>query len=198
MLNRRKNPRALLPEALEGTLRLMEDVIVESYASSEITVVSGVPARSDQSLAITSVGVAPPAPLEVRVTESTPAIVDGVLKHRLRLRVVDRDRGDRGPTGALAREVPIRLLEMSAGGCLLETSVPISQGTSGQLEVQIDGDIRSDALRVCRCTLVRGAGSVFRVGAEFAASPSLKSVRWLATTAAHNGLAERAAGTGIR
>ena len=47
-------------------------------------------------------------------------------------------------------------------------------------------------------TLVRGAGSVFRVGAEFAASPSLKSVRWLATNAADNGLAERAAGSGMR
>jgi len=178
MLDRRKHRRVLLGEALEGTLRLTEDVVVESYASSEITVVSGVPARSDQCFAIAPVGAAPSTPLDVRVTESTPAVIDGVLRHRLRLRIVNHDRRGRPRMlGALVREVPVRLLDMSEGGCLLETSVPINQGTAGELYVPIDGEMRSDALRVCRCSLVRGAGSVFRLGAEFAPASNGASLR---------------------
>ncbi len=168
MLDRRKFPRALLAEALEATLRLTEDVLVESYASNEITVVSGVPARSDQCLAIAPVGAAPPAPFDVRVTESTPAVVDGVLRHRLRLRVLDHQRFDQPRMrGALVRDVPVRVLDVSAGGCLMETGGPVNHGTAGELHVTINGEEHADTLRVCRCSLVRGAGSMFRLGAEF-------------------------------
>lgn len=179
MLNRRKYPRALLPRALDGTLRLTESVVVERYASREITVVSGVPAVSDQRLAIAPVGMAPPEPLDVKVTQSVPAVVDGVLKHRLRLRVLDHEHLDRPRMGMLVRDVPIRVIDVSAGGCLLEASVPISHGTAGELHLAIDGQMRSDALRVCRCSLVRGAGSLFRIGAEFAPMPHGASVRAL-------------------
>lgn len=168
MLNRRKHPRCLLHKALDGTLRLTEDVVVESYASSEITVVSGLPARSHQCLALAAAGTATPTPFDVVVTESTPAVVDGVLKHRLRLRLANRHHVEPPRMlGALVRDVRVRVLDISAGGCLLEAGTAIAHGTGGQLAVSVDGESLLDALRVCRCQLVEGAGSVFRLGAQF-------------------------------
>jgi len=180
MLDRRRHPRSALTDALPGTLRLVEDVLVESFGSTEMTVVSGVPARSDQCLAITPLGGAPPSALDVQVTESTPAVVDGVLKHRLRLRVISERHAERPRLlGALIRQVPVRLMDVSAGGCLLESNVPVGHGTGGELHVALDGEQTSDGLRVCRCQLVRGAGSVFRLGAEFTPSRNGRSLREL-------------------
>ncbi len=188
MLDRRKHPRAALTEALPGTLRLVEDVVVENFGGSEMTVVSGVPARSDQHLAITPVGGAHPSALDVQVTESTPAVVDGVLRHRLRLRVIAERHIERPKLlGALIRQVPVRVLDMSAGGCLLETDVPVSHGTGGELHVPVDGYTTTDGLRVCRCQLIHGAGSVFRLGAEFTPSRNGRSLRDLVTRASGQG-----------
>ncbi len=196
MFDRRKHPRAVLAIPLDGVLSVSEEVLVESYASREITVVSGVPARSDQHLVIAPIGAAP-TPLDVRVTESTPAVVNGVLKHRLRLRVVDGECPERPLLlGELVRQIPVRVLDMSEGGCLLETHVAVSHGTAGELQVSIDGEVRSDKLRVCRSNLVRGAGSIFRLGAEFTPFANGESVRaLLPTVLARRSVAERAVGS---
>ncbi len=185
MLDRRKHPRSALADALPGMLRLVEDVVLENFGGSEMTVVSGVPARSDQCLAITPVGGAAPSALDVQVTESTPAVVDGVLKHRLRLRVL-AERNVHPPRllGALVRQIPVRVLDMSLGGCLLESNVPVGHGTGGDLHVDVNGGTTSDGLRVCRCRLIHGAGAVFRLGAEFSPSRNGRSLRDLMSRAA--------------
>jgi hypothetical protein len=180
MLDRRQHPRSALAEALAATLRLVEDVVLESFGSSEMTIVSSVPARPDQNLAIAPFGGAPISPLDVLVTESRPAIVDGVLKHRVRLRVVNHDRVERPRLfGALIRQLPVRVLDMSAGGCLLESNVPVGHGTGGEVQLDVGGEVKSDVLRVCRCQLVPGAGSMFRLGAQFSHARDRQSLREL-------------------
>ena len=71
--------------------------------------------------------------------------------------------------GVLARDMSVRLLEISRGGCLLESSSHVPVGTLGALSVEVDGTEYVDQVRVVRCQLIPGAGSTHRVGAEFLA-----------------------------
>jgi hypothetical protein len=66
----------------------------------------------------------------------------------------------------LVRSVPVRLVEVSRGGCRLECASRIESGTSGQLAVELLGLMRIDDIRVARCQQRMGAGEVFHVGAE--------------------------------
>lgn len=69
--------------------------------------------------------------------------------------------------GVLARDISVRLLEISRSGCLLECSCSLAAGTLGALSVEVDGTVYVDQVRVVRCQLLAGAGNTHRVGAEF-------------------------------
>jgi hypothetical protein len=69
--------------------------------------------------------------------------------------------------GVLTRDLSIRVLNVSRGGCLLETGSALEAGTIAVLRVSIDGQEYSDDVRVIRCQRVEGAGSTYQVGAEF-------------------------------
>jgi PilZ domain len=69
--------------------------------------------------------------------------------------------------GVLARDMSVRLLEISRGGCLLESSHFVPVGTLGALSVVVDGMEYDDEVRVVRCQLMPGAGNTHRVGVEF-------------------------------
>ena len=69
--------------------------------------------------------------------------------------------------GVLSRDLSVRLLEISRGGCLLESSHFVPVGTLGALSVVVDGTEYDDEVRVVRCQLVPGAGNTHRVGVEF-------------------------------
>lgn len=74
--------------------------------------------------------------------------------------------GGHEPVATLVRSIPVRLIEVSTGGCRLESASRIESGTSGQLAVLLQGLMRIDDVRVARCQARAGAGSVFQVGAE--------------------------------
>ena len=69
--------------------------------------------------------------------------------------------------GVLARDMSVRLLEISRSGCLLESSCSVPVGTLGALSIDVDGSEYVDQVRVVRCQIVPGAGNTHRVGAEF-------------------------------
>ena len=66
----------------------------------------------------------------------------------------------------LVRSVPVRLVEVSRGGCRLECASRLESGVSGQLAVELAGLVRIDDVRVARCQPRAGAGQVYQVGAE--------------------------------
>ena len=66
----------------------------------------------------------------------------------------------------LVRSVPVRLVEVSQGGCRLECASRLESGASGQLAVELAGLMRIDDIRVARCQQRAGAGAVYQVGAE--------------------------------
>jgi hypothetical protein len=70
-------------------------------------------------------------------------------------------------SGMLARNVPTRLIDISRTGCLLESRQRVEDGTVGELQLQVQRETFVDDIRVTRCVLVEGSGSIYRVGAEF-------------------------------
>ena len=93
-------------------------------------------------------------------------------------------------TGMLARDVPTRLLDISRTGCLLESRMRVEEGTVGELQLQVQLETFVDDVRITRCVLVEGSGSIYRVGAEFVQTrrPGEHSIR-RAITAILRGLA---------
>jgi hypothetical protein len=70
-------------------------------------------------------------------------------------------------TGTLGRNVSMRLIEISRSGCLLESRHRVEVGIVGELQLQVRRETFADDVRVTRCVLVEGSGSIYRVGAEF-------------------------------
>ena len=79
----------------------------------------------------------------------------------------------------LARDVPTRLIDISRTGCLLESRHRVEDGTVGELQLQVKSETFVDDVRVTRCVLVEGSGSIYRVGAEFVQTrrPGERSIR---------------------
>ena len=87
-------------------------------------------------------------------------------------------------TGMLGRSVPTRLIDISRTGCLLESRQRVEEGTVGELQLQVERETFVDDVRVTRCVLVEGSGSVYLVGAEFVQTrrPDEHSIRRAITT----------------
>jgi hypothetical protein len=88
MRRTRRDTRYLLSRPWEGTLRIPGDVVVERHdeATNELWVVSTSPAHRDERLRLDLAN--PRRSLAVRVIESSPVLLDGVMRHRLRLAIV--------------------------------------------------------------------------------------------------------------
>jgi hypothetical protein len=67
----------------------------------------------------------------------------------------------------MVRSFPVRLVEVSRCGCLVECSSKLDSGTSGLLTVELAGSKRVDHFRVVRRQERLGAGEVYQLGAEW-------------------------------
>jgi PilZ domain len=67
----------------------------------------------------------------------------------------------------VAREVGVRLVDISVSGCLLESSRQLSLGAMGTLLVTFEGRTLVDDVRVIRCRLSEGSSGIYHIGAEF-------------------------------
>ena len=99
-------------------------------------------------------------------------------------------------TGTLARDVAMRLVDISRTGCLLESRQRVEVGTVGELQLQVQRETFVDDVRVTRCVRVEGSGSIYRVGAEFVQTrrPGEHSIRRAVTTTLRE-LATRSTGS---
>jgi hypothetical protein len=88
MPGRRRDQRFTLSVPWEGALRVPADVVIERYGEKEVWVVSSAPAHRDELLTLDATGWGPPVTMNVRVTNSVPVLVDGVVRHRLQLAIV--------------------------------------------------------------------------------------------------------------
>lgn len=80
----------------------------------------------------------------------------------------------------LGREVAVRLTNISASGCLVESSNCLAPGTTGSLVLTFEGQEYVDDVRIIRCLEFEGSSGGYHIGAEF-----------LWTTAPHEGSLRR-------
>jgi hypothetical protein len=79
--------RYLLPKPVEGSLRVREEVAIESRNERQIVVLSSTPSLPDDTLTLELPGV-DPRHVPVTVAESKPVVApDGSLRHRILLDV---------------------------------------------------------------------------------------------------------------
>jgi hypothetical protein len=99
MNGRRRHPRFLLPEPLDGTLRLREEVAIERWGDGEVEVMAAVPCRPGEKLVLEVTGNGH-KPQHLVVRESRPFVAaDGAIRHRILLAIdpgaVPADKGNR-------------------------------------------------------------------------------------------------------
>ncbi len=87
------------------------------------------------------------------------------------------DAGD--AFGVLGRDVPVRLVNVSASGCLLEAAAGLEVGTTGTLWVTLDGTTCCDEVRITRCAPLAGSTATHALGAQFlwTSQPATQSLR---------------------
>ncbi len=169
MTCRRRYQRFLLRVPIQGSLRFATDALFERFDGQEIQVLSPVPAERNEVLRVNDVVLRPPIALAVRVEETEPVMVDGTLRHRLRLRGA--------PTTAdvhrteimvnLGHEMPVRVIDISYGGCLLEAEDAVEPAALGELLLVIGGRVSSGLVRIGRSTPIAGRGSTRRIAVQF-------------------------------
>jgi hypothetical protein len=64
----------------------------------------------------------------------------------------------------LLRELSVRLVNVSAFGCLIESERWIEVGTIGTLQLRLGDEECKDDVEVVRCEAIRGATTVYHVG----------------------------------
>ena len=88
-------------------------------------------------------------------------------------------RGD-GPLGGLTTQLRVRVLNASASGCLVEAPRALPVGTVAHLRVRIFDREYDDQVRVTRCQILAGAGSIFHIAMQFLTTvpPYAESLRY--------------------
>jgi hypothetical protein len=198
MSERRRANRFIVPESGHGSLRLMQDVYLEHTTPDAVVVISDVAVSQGEELALElprELGTRSVVP--VRVTASNALRVGETRRHRVNLAILPglpgtgtdaemRDGPARSPIkvplpaiGVLIRRVPVRIRDVSAVGCLLESVDALPDGGIGLLEIPAGGESQCETLRVCRSTRFPGSAWPWRSGAHFLAlgAPPQISVR---------------------
>jgi hypothetical protein len=69
--------------------------------------------------------------------------------------------------GLLVRQIPVRLVNLSLSGFLLESDSELDIGSTGELQVDLGGAKYSDQVRVARTVARPGATHPYHLGGEF-------------------------------
>ncbi len=79
----------------------------------------------------------------------------------------------------LVRTIPVRVLDFSWSGCLVEADAAIAPGTAGELQIQMEGSQNQDPIQIVRQTEHGGARHSFTIGGRFmwGRRPDTTSVR---------------------
>jgi hypothetical protein len=89
MSGRRSHARLALSPAAEGVVRILRDVAVQHAGHGEFTVISREPGVLDERMDIEFPDQPSAVAFHVEVAESRPLVVDGSVRHQLRLRVIE-------------------------------------------------------------------------------------------------------------
>jgi len=90
MSGRRRHERFAPAQPWDGALRVLRDVIVQEDAAGGLIVIGQAPGVIGEQLTLDLAGAGHVLTFKVRVQESRPVILDGQVRHRVRLEVLER------------------------------------------------------------------------------------------------------------
>jgi hypothetical protein len=105
MSGRRSHPRFGVSEPWGGAIRVLRDVVVNRSDADELLAVSHLAGVVGEQLSLDLLGGGSSLELKVEVLDSRPVIVNGTVRHRLRLGMVSAVADDKQPERA-APEAP--------------------------------------------------------------------------------------------
>jgi hypothetical protein len=195
MIERRRAERVQFAQPGVGTLRTVQDVEIARLGSQHAVVI--VPGQLPQGerllLEIWVARDAKPYTVLVHVVRNQLVMDEGALRWRALLKMVQpAPRGgfqgvqlppSRRVIGALIRRVPVRVLEASTAGCVLESPSAVVEGAVGFVQTRTAIHECSEAVRIRRTSETSDQAWPYRMAAEFlTVSPvSPDSLRGLAT-----------------
>ena len=163
VINRRRMPRAAANSAT-GLLRILDDVEIEAVTDQTITVLSEAQfPRGERMVLWAPAEDGGEVPVRIRAVQRQADLASASVRHRVKFDIdaiaapLDQpDRATRPATGSASprigsvmREVPIRLVDLSATGCLVESPVRIAEGVVGWLSVNSQHTQHHEIVRVC-------------------------------------------------
>ena len=97
MSGRRSHPRFALANPWDGALQVARDVVVSRADDHELVALSHLPGIVGEEMSLGVLGGGESVQMKVTVVESRPVIVDGALRHHIRLSVVHAEARDAEP-----------------------------------------------------------------------------------------------------
>jgi hypothetical protein len=92
MSGRRRHERFAPAQPWDGALKVLRDVIVQEDALGGLVAIGQAPGVIGEQMTLDLAGGGHVVTFTVRVRESRPVILDGSLRHRIRLDVLERTR----------------------------------------------------------------------------------------------------------
>jgi len=92
MSGRRRHERFAPAQPWDGALKVLRDVIVQEEPSGALVTIGQAPGVIGEQMTLDVAGAGHVVTLKVRVQESRPVILDGNVRHRVRLEVLERSR----------------------------------------------------------------------------------------------------------
>ena len=89
MSGRRSHPRFAVTTPWDGAIRILRDVVINRIGVDELLAVSNAPAIVGEMLSLEVIGAGQRATMRVQVLDSRPVIIDGSVRHRVGLKLVD-------------------------------------------------------------------------------------------------------------
>jgi hypothetical protein len=195
MIERRHAARVQFVQPGVGSLRLVQDVEIARIGSHHAVVI--VPRQLPQGerllLDIWVAHDAKPHTVLVHVVSNQVVMDDGSLRWQARLKMVQpAPRGgfegvQLAPAGrmigALTRRVPVRVVEASTAGCVLESPSAVDVGAVGFVQTRTAVHECTEAVRIRRTSETSDQAWPFRMAAQFLTlgPVSPDSLRGLAT-----------------
>lgn len=104
MAGRRSHPRFAVASPWNGEMRVLRDVAIHRTQDGEFLAVSQAPAIAGERMTLHLMGGGASVGMRVQVLDSRPVVIDGAVRHRIRLSldgagISASDPGDRSPAG---------------------------------------------------------------------------------------------------
>ena len=89
MSGRRSHPRFAVATPWDGAMRVLRDVVIQRSESGDLEAVSQQSAIAGEEMTLDVVGGGETIGLRVRVIDSRPMILNGSVRHRIRLALLN-------------------------------------------------------------------------------------------------------------